>query len=171
MHLPAVSDRKVIRQYLTAHENKAILAEMTVGRAVVDILDQIAVGGGALRQKGRQLIGVFEFFKIIAAMGSGRPTQNDGCEAKRGVNRRRRQIGIGFLAQDFRNPATRNSRQQVRDNASRVVRWILPGSLTTGLPSRPARSAANGNTASAWSASEIRLTTTCTSSFSSAVST
>ena len=76
MHLPVVSDREVIRQNLIIDENEAILPEMTIGGAIVDILDQIVIDIGALRQKGRKLSRVFDLFEIIAAMRPDRPGQN-----------------------------------------------------------------------------------------------
>src|ERR1700722_12027832 len=76
MHLPVVSDREVIRQNLIIDENEAILPEMTIGGAIVDILDQIVIDIGALRQKGRKLNRVFDLFEIIAAMRPDWPGQN-----------------------------------------------------------------------------------------------
>ena len=78
MQLPVGADRQMIRQNLATDEDEAIFAEIAVGRAIVDIFDQIAVVGGGLRQKGREFGRIFDLFKIIAAMRPDRPGQNGG---------------------------------------------------------------------------------------------
>jgi len=68
VNLPVVSDAKVIGQDLTVDEDEPVLPEMAVVGAIVDVLDQIVVVIGPLRQKIRERCGVFDLLKIIAAV-------------------------------------------------------------------------------------------------------
>src|ERR1700722_16495366 len=165
MPLPLVRNREVIRQNLLIHEDEAVFPEIAIGRAVVDVLDQIVVGVGRRRQKdARSSAGPSILSKSSppwVPTGRARMVEEDGNEA---CNVAAARSAPAFQRRTFgrRHPAFPSSRPAT---LSRVVVWIARGSLIVGLSRRAVRSAASGSKASAWAASEIRLTTTCTSCF------
>ena len=139
MHLPAVRDRKMVRQDLIIDENEAIFPEISVRGAVVGVFDEIAIGIGRLRQVGREFGRVVDLFEIVAAMGPDRPGQDGGCRRKGGLQLLNGKSVPAFWRTMFgmRQPGMSVSRSAT---ASRVVRRILRGWLTVGLPSaRPDR--------------------------------
>ena len=101
MHLPVVSDRQMIGQNLIADEDEAILPEMAVGGAIVDIFDQIVIGVGMLRQKSREFAGSSIFSKSSPPwVPTGRARMDGDGNGRPQCGRRK--IGAGLLAQDFR---------------------------------------------------------------------
>src|SRR5579863_1531605 len=68
VHLPVVSDRKVVRQDIFADEDEAVFAEMAVVGDVVDVFDDVVVVHRISRETARELIEALDFFEVVAAM-------------------------------------------------------------------------------------------------------
>ena len=78
MHLPAIRDRKMIRQDLIIDENEAVFPEISIAGTVIGVFDEIAVGVGRVRQIRREFGRPVDLFEIVAAMGPDWPRQDGG---------------------------------------------------------------------------------------------
>ena len=160
MQLPVASDRQMIGQDLFADEDEAVFAEMAVGarrsRHIRSDNDRPRAAPGKAASAAASSIFSKSSPPCVPAGRASSGKANSNCASQRRV----RDIVARSQAQDVGNAAAGNAGQQL-GTASRVVRPILRGIVDDGLAEprgklRPPSAAR----LPAWSASEIKLTTT-----------
>jgi hypothetical protein len=117
VNFPVLADRKMVRQDFAVHEDEAVLAEISVRRAIIDILDQVLVGAGCSLQKRREIGEAFDLFEIIPAMRACRTGQHGWRHGR--AECRNRRIGGRREPPNLRDAATRYSLQQTRHGFTR----------------------------------------------------
>src|SRR5579862_1770029 len=85
VHLPAVADGEMVGKDRIAGEKEAVFPEEAIGRAIVEILDEIVIVLGMTRDQHGEIARRFDPFKIVAAVTAGEPRekwQGQGTRAR-----------------------------------------------------------------------------------------